>query len=173
MSKLCWQIDRLAVAGIFFILAALMVPNTQGLLRTAVCSFGIAVLAWAWARRLIPSLIKRYELRARRGKAVLEFHSDLFELRTSVLETLADHDIVWLSDFGAVDLQHDIYGLEVTAIRTEDLAIAIERLLSWKFPRWRHRRTFFEDQNVGELGWKVMISRYPEDFDDSAWRTGT
>jgi hypothetical protein len=95
-----------------------------------------------------------------------EFHADLFDFRNAVLETLSDNGFDWLSHFGSIDLQHDVYGLEVTAIREETDAAAIERLLRNMFPNWRYRRTFYEDQNLGELGWKVMISRDPEDFDD-------
>jgi hypothetical protein len=95
-----------------------------------------------------------------------EFHAELFDLRNAVLEALSDNGFAWLSDFGAIDLQHDVYGLEVTAIREEADAAAIERLLRKMFPGWRYRRTFYEDHNVGELGWKVMISRDPEDFND-------
>ena len=102
-----------------------------------------------------------------------EFHADLFEVRTAVLEELAENGFVWLSDFGAVDLQHDVYGVEVTAIRQESDANAIERLLRDRFPSWRQWRTFYEDHNVGELGWKVMISHSRENFDDRSLPTDT
>lgn len=94
------------------------------------------------------------------------FHGELFEVRTAVLDHLADCGFVWLSDFGAVDLQHDIYGLEVTAIRDEDDAKSIQRVLQKLLPDWCFARTFYEDQNCGELGWKVMISKHPEQFED-------
>jgi hypothetical protein len=95
-----------------------------------------------------------------------KFHGELFEVRTAVLNHLADCGFVWLSDFGAVDLQHDIYGLEVTAIRDEEDAKSIHRVLQKMLPDWRFARTFYEDQNCGELGWKVMISKQPEQFED-------
>jgi hypothetical protein len=101
-----------------------------------------------------------------------EFHAELFEFRNAVLETLAEHGFAWLSDFGSIDLQHDVYGLEVTTIREEAIAIAIEKLLRKMFPGWHYRRTFYEDHNLGELGWKVMISRDPEDFEDDWQRVG-
>jgi hypothetical protein len=97
------------------------------------------------------------------------FHAELFDLRNAVLETLSDHGFAWLSDFASIDLQHDVYGLEVTSIREEADAVAIARLLGKMFPTWSYRRTFYEDHNAGELGWKVMISRDPEDFTDD-WR---
>jgi hypothetical protein len=101
-----------------------------------------------------------------------EFHAELFDFRNAVLEALAANGFNWLSDFGSIDLQHDVYGLEVTAIREKADATAIERLLRKMFPGWCYRRTFYEDQNGGEIGWKVMISRDPEHFDDDWQRTG-
>src|SRR5262249_59786455 len=101
-----------------------------------------------------------------------ECRAELFEVRNAVLEALADNGFAWLSDFGAIDLQHDVYGLEVTAIREEADARAIERMLPGMFPDWKHYRTYYEDHNVREIGWKVVISRDPEDYDDSWQRTG-
>ena len=101
-----------------------------------------------------------------------EFHAELFDFRNAVLETLSDNGFAWLSDFGSVDLQHDVYGLEVTGIREEADARAIEALLRRMFVGWRYGHTFYEDQNLGELGWKVMISREPEHFDDNWQRAG-
>jgi hypothetical protein len=101
-----------------------------------------------------------------------QFHAELFDFRNSVMEALSENGFAWLSDYGSIDLQHDVYGLEVTAIREEADARAIERLLRRLFPGWRFRRTFYEDYNLGELGWKVMISRDPEDFDDRWQRAG-
>jgi hypothetical protein len=97
-----------------------------------------------------------------------EFHGSLFEVRTAVLEELADNGFVWLSDFGAVDLQHDLYGLEVTAIRDEASARSIQQVLRRMLPDWRFARTFYEDQNIGEIGWQVIISKQPEQFEDQA-----
>jgi hypothetical protein len=99
-----------------------------------------------------------------------EFHAELFDLRNTMLEALSDNGFAWLSDFGSIDLQHDVYGLEVTAIRKEADAAAIERLLQKMFPEWHYRRTYYEDHNLGELGWKVMISRDSEDYDDN-WQS--
>jgi hypothetical protein len=101
-----------------------------------------------------------------------EFHAELFDFRNAVLETLSDNGFAWLSDFGSVDLQHDVYGLEVTGIREEADARAIEALLRRMFVGWWYGHTFYEDQNLGELGWKVMISREPEHFDDNWQRAG-
>ena len=46
--------------------------------------------------------------------------------------------------------------------------MSIEQILRGMFPSWHFSRTFYEDHNVGELGWKVMISKQPEQFQDKA-----
>jgi hypothetical protein len=97
-----------------------------------------------------------------------DFHGELFEVRSTVIDALADHGYVWLSHYGAVDLQHDIYGMEVTAIHQENDARGIEEVLRHLLPEWRHVRTYYEDHNTREIGWKVMISRLQECFDDPA-----
>jgi hypothetical protein len=94
------------------------------------------------------------------------FEARLFEHRNHVLETLAHHGYCWLVDFGSVDTAHDVYGLEVCGIREEAASERIELLLIELFPDWLYERRYFEDENLGELGWKVLISRDPEDFDD-------
>ena len=99
-----------------------------------------------------------------------QFHSELFDFRNSVMEALSENGFAWLSHYGAIDLQHDVYGLEVTAILREVDARAIEQLLRRMFPGWRYWRTFYEDHNLRELGWKVMISRDPDDFNDR-WKS--
>ena len=99
-----------------------------------------------------------------------EFHPELFEFRSAVLETLAERGLNWPSDFGAVDLQHDVYRSEVTAIRRESDARAIEAVLRPMFPNWHNVRTYYEDHNVRELGWKVVIARNRDDFVDR-WQT--
>jgi hypothetical protein len=96
------------------------------------------------------------------------FHPELFEHRTRALDALAECGFLWLSHFGSVDMRHDVFGLEVCAIRDEADARAIERLLLRLFPTWRHRRRYYEDVNAGEIGWKVVIQRDPEGCDD-AW----
>jgi hypothetical protein len=98
-----------------------------------------------------------------------EFHPELFELRTLVLETLSDNGFAWLSDFGSVDLLHDIFGIEVCAIRDEGDARVILKLLRGLFPDWRYTRSYYKDQATREPGWKVIITRDPEDFND-AWQ---
>ncbi len=94
-----------------------------------------------------------------------EFHAELFEFRNAAMEALLENGFVWLSDFGSIDLMQDVYGLEVTGIREEADAKEIVKLLRKMFPAWHHCRTYYKD--IGrEIGWKTMISRDPEDYDD-------
>ena len=74
-----------------------------------------------------------------------EFHPELFELRNAALEALAENGFTWLSDFGSIDLQQDVYGLEVTGIREEADAKNIAALLHRMFAGWHYRRTYYKD----------------------------
>ena len=89
-----------------------------------------------------------------------------------MLEALSENGFVWLSDFAAVDLQHDVYGLEVTGIRTEVDAKAIEVLLRRILRGWRYHRYYYEDKNIREIGWKVIISRNRDQCNDRWKNTG-
>jgi hypothetical protein len=101
-----------------------------------------------------------------------EFHPELFELRNLVLEALSDNGFAWLSDFGSVDLLHDTYGVEVCGIREEDHARAIQRLLRGLFPDWHYTHSYYKDHTTREPGWKVVITRDPEDLRDRWLHTG-
>jgi hypothetical protein len=94
------------------------------------------------------------------------FHPELFELRTLVLEALADHEFAWLSDFGSVDLMHDIYGIEVCGIIADENVAPITALLCKLFPTWPHLRSYYKESFTREPGWKVQISRDRQEFGD-------
>jgi hypothetical protein len=94
------------------------------------------------------------------------FHPELFELRERVLEALADAGYAWLSDYGSVDLLHDVFGVEVCGIHEEDEVAPILRLLRKLFPDWRHTHSYYKDGATREPGWKIVISRDPENFND-------
>jgi hypothetical protein len=94
------------------------------------------------------------------------FHPELFEFRTIALEMLADQGFVWLFDFGSVDILHDVCGLEVCGIREQEDAHTILALLRKKFSSWCHSRFYYNDHSERDPGWKVIISRDPEDFED-------
>jgi hypothetical protein len=101
-----------------------------------------------------------------------EFHPELFELRNAVLETLAENGFVWLSDFSAIDLCHDTYGLEVCGIRNEEDARSIAALLARLFPTWHYARRYYKGHPTLEPGWKVILSRDPENHRDRWQQVG-
>lgn len=94
------------------------------------------------------------------------FHPELFEVRSRVLEMLGEHGFAWLSDFGSIDLLHDVYGLEVCGIREQSDARAIQTLVQ-RCCSWRHSRMYYKDRSTREPGWKVIVSRDPEDYQDN------
>lgn len=94
-------------------------------------------------------------------KPSFQYRPELLEARVVALTALADAGYTWLSDFGAVDVVHDAFGLEVTGIDDESEAAKILFVLMQTFPEWRYSRLWYVDQNVGEIGWKAVITRDP------------
>jgi hypothetical protein len=97
---------------------------------------------------------------------LFSFHPELFELRERVLETLAARGYAWLSDYSSVDLLHDVYGIEVCGIREQCEVARITQLLRELFPDWHHMHSYYKDSSTREPGWKIVISRDPENFND-------
>ena len=87
-----------------------------------------------------------------------QFHAELFEVRSRVLEELGDAGYEWLSHFGSIDLLHDVYGVEVCGIHDDDDAEQILALLGRLFPAWHHRYVYYKDCGA-EIGWKAVIHR--------------
>ncbi len=85
------------------------------------------------------------------------FFGKLFQARAELLELLANHGIVYLTDFGAIDLLHDLYGLEVTGIRHEHVARRILKLTRRAHPFWWHFQILYE-ADTAESDWKVVVS---------------
>jgi hypothetical protein len=96
-----------------------------------------------------------------------DFCGELFEIRNSVFDALAENDFVYLENFGGVDVLHDIYGFEIVSIDSERNAKRIEKVMKKIYPKWYLRR-HYEDLNQGEIGWKVIVSRKRESFDKNA-----
>lgn len=93
------------------------------------------------------------------------FAPELFERRSEALDFLADHGIVWLTDFNSMDVVHDLYGLEIEGISDKETAKKIMSLLDKRFSgvahvkrqeAWTYRR-MFQERN----GWVVEINKYP------------
>lgn len=92
------------------------------------------------------------------------FYPELFIYRAAVLKALSEQGFEWFSHYGAIDLIHDLYGLEVCAIHHEEDARQIERALRKMFPDWHYCARYYEDMNHLEIGWKVKITRDIETF---------
>lgn len=84
------------------------------------------------------------------------FHPELFEHRATAIDALAEHECYQYQDFGAVDLLHDEYGLEVCGIATEGEAWAIARILRQPFPAWPFVRVSYQDQH-SPPDWKAEV----------------
>jgi hypothetical protein len=99
------------------------------------------------------------------------FEPDLFEHRSAALCALSEAGYDWLAHFRAVDLRHDVYGLEVCGIAERDDARRIERLLRREFPTWRFSRLTLKDWGDRDLGWRVLIHRDRDGASDEKWQT--
>lgn len=159
------MIAVLAIVLTQFVLDAIGVPRAVLAPLATLCL--VSIFVW----RVAPILIRWRLMRLRSSDSEISFHAELFDLRNAVLELLAKHEIVWLGDFGAIDLRHDTYGFEVTGIHSEDASIQVERLLRGICPWWWWRRRYYEDMNVGELGWKVVFSKLPDFTSDEKWKS--
>jgi hypothetical protein len=89
------------------------------------------------------------------------FHSELFDARATAQEALAAKGFDWLVHFTAIDLLHDLYGLEVAGIPEEADANRILELLKETFPDWPHTRWYYQDFDR-DRGWKVEIFQHAE-----------
>jgi hypothetical protein len=59
-----------------------------------------------------------------------------------------------------------VFGLEVCGIREKADVATITTMLQRLFPDWRHQHSYYKDGATREPGWKIVISRDPEHFDD-------
>ena len=71
------------------------------------------------------------------------------------------------SDYSAIDVMHDVYGIEVLGIRKEEDADAILDVLRNLFPSWKICRTYYKDQGR-DPGFWVTIQR-DHDARDQQW----
>jgi Peptidase_C39 like family len=92
-----------------------------------------------------------------------ESHPAVFEFRRTMSTELAEHGFEWPSDYGAVDLWADGGRVEVAGIRTAALAAGIGRVLHRLLPHWSYSTVGEAAETAGELGWRVVLTRHPED----------
>ena len=86
------------------------------------------------------------------------FAPELFELRSAVIEELHALGFDWLSHYSAVDVLHDVYGIEVCGIMEEGDAGRILVILKGLFPKWSFEQMYFKDYGR-EPGWKAIVQR--------------
>jgi hypothetical protein len=91
------------------------------------------------------------------------FYPDLFQVRTDAMEALAAAGLEWMSDFASVDVLHDLYGLEVCGVQTEDHAKQVLGLLQGRFA-WRHGHVILKGWGR-DAGWKAVVHRDPRERD--------
>jgi hypothetical protein len=104
---------------------------------------------------------KRTQSLPHESQSQFQFHPDLFECRTQLMEKLASHGYQWMSHYSAVDLRHAEYGLEVCGIPKQEDALAIRKILRQMFPQWRNTEMHYRDE-ARERGWKIIIQKNSE-----------
>lgn len=92
--------------------------------------------------------------------STFSFHPDLFAHRGRAMEELAAAELHWFSDFRSIDIDHDLYGLEVCGIRDQETAELVATLLQRTFPEWRHGFMYEREYWEGDPGWQVVICRH-------------
>jgi len=97
----------------------------------------------------------------------MNFHPELFEQRAQALDALNEAGICWLSDFSAIDPDHDREGLSVTGVVNEQTANAVRQILGHLFPCWRYIRFWHKDRGL-DVGWQVDIAAH-DDRDATGW----
>lgn len=99
----------------------------------------------------------------------LQFHPELFEHRGDVQALLAEHGLDWLSDYSAIDVLHDVHGLEVLGLRDQATAQQVLLLLRAHFPAWPHGHLTVREHVSRDPGWKVVVHRDAEE-DSGGWQ---
>jgi hypothetical protein len=101
-----------------------------------------------------------------------EFHPELFEYRDRASGLLEEAGYAWFSDYGAIDLLHEEYGLEITGIQAEKDIKPVLAILQSGFPHWHHHKICPNDFGR-ESGWTLEISMFAshscnsESYDES------
>ncbi|MBX3467979.1 MAG: hypothetical protein KF878_13990 [Planctomycetes bacterium] len=85
------------------------------------------------------------------------FSPELLGHRGEALAALAEGGYAWLSDFAAVDVLQDVYGLEVSGIADRPTARRILALLRRRFDGWPHGAVSLKARD----GWRARVHRDP------------
>ncbi len=87
------------------------------------------------------------------------FHPELFAERGRAMNALADLDLLWFSSYRSIDIEHELYGLEVCGIRDQETAETVAMALRRTFPEWRNGYMYERSYADGDPGWTVVICR--------------
>jgi hypothetical protein len=89
-----------------------------------------------------------------------QFHPKLFECKGRASEILDSAGFAWFSDYSAIDLLHEEFGLEVCGIHEECSVEPIAQAMRTGFPHWHYSRVCHK--NCGrEPGCKFALHMFP------------
>lgn len=100
-----------------------------------------------------------------------DFYPELFAARARASELLEEAGYTWFSDYSAIDLLHEEYGLEVCGLQTERDARAVAEALRNGFPHWHHQNISVHEQER-DPGWAVSLCLFPSRPCNSGWYDG-
>ena len=89
----------------------------------------------------------------------LQFHPQLFECKGRATELLDDAGFAWLTDYSAIDLLHEEFGLEVCGIQQDSKGELIAEAMRDGFPHWHYSRICFKDSER-DTGWKFALHMF-------------
>jgi hypothetical protein len=90
----------------------------------------------------------------------LQFHPQLFECKGTASELLDAAGFAWFSDYSAIDLLHEEFGLEVCGIQEDSNVEPIARAMRDGFPHWHYSHVCFKD-GERDPGWKFALHMFP------------
>jgi hypothetical protein len=91
-----------------------------------------------------------------------QFDARLFGERTKAQDALTRAGYFWFEHYSAIDVMHDLLGLEVCGISKETDARKILSVLQKAFPLWHYHNIFLRDVGSCDLGWQVSIHQAAE-----------
>ena len=149
-----------------------LMAATYGLVLTG----GVAVVSWLLIRKTMrgncPTACPEDSEAVDEDVAVrnpFRFSPELYDVRNSVASELHERGLDWLTHYLAIDVMHDVHGIEVCGIEREDDATRILGVLKEMSPSWKIHRSYYKDCGR-DLGFVVTIQRDPES-PDQPWES--
>lgn len=120
--------------------------------------------------RLMATHVRIFDRNGGEGED-FDFYPELFADRTRASELLEEAGYTWFSDYSAIDLLHEEYGLEVCGLRNESDARAVAEALRSGFPHWHHQNITVHEQER-DPGWAVSLCLFPARPGNLEWYDG-